>query len=178
MAKHLLLLLTICALISCKKEWRNIAESETHVIESSYTGQKYQLKVLLPIDYEPEREYPIVYLTDAFLHFNTVAKEIKKLRNEIGDIILVGIFYEDYPFTLGNMITIGELRNTDLTYPVDQSEVDAGNQGGGGGLLFYQSLIEELIPMIEQRYRSNTSQRTIIGHSLGGHFARRRARRC
>lgn len=172
MKKHLLCFLVFLSLLSCGVKKIVIAQSETYSIKSSYTKQKYLIKVLLPKDYNPKKEYPTVYLTDAFLHFNTVANNIIQLDGVIQDIILIGIFYEDYPFSIKNVVKIGELRAMDLTYPLDKSQDDVVGIGdGGGGILFYKFLKEELIPTIEKNYSTSVSQRTIAGHSLGGYFS-------
>lgn len=170
MKKHILCFLVFLPLLSCGIEEIVIAQSETYSIKSSYTKQKYLIKILLPKDYNSTKEYPTVYLTDAFLHFNTVANNIIQLDNVIQDVILIGIFYEDYPFSIKNATNIGRLRAMDFTYPFDQNQANEGIIGGGG-LLFYQFLKEELIPIIEQNYSTSVSQRTIAGHSLGGYFS-------
>ncbi len=169
--KHFLFVFGILFLLSCNKETTTPESLDLYSVTSVYTNQKYQIKVVLPDNYSTAKEYPIVYLTDGFLHFNTVVNVIKKKKNEIEDIILVSIFYEDYPFSASNATKIGELRAIDLTYPVDESQAEESVSGGGGALLFHQFLEEELIPIIESNYSIDTTQRTIAGHSLGGYFS-------
>ena len=44
-------------------------------------------------------------------------------------------------------------------------------QYSGGGPAFLDFLEHELIPFIDRTYRTNTSDRGLLGHSLGGEFA-------
>jgi uncharacterized protein len=43
--------------------------------------------------------------------------------------------------------------------------------GGGGAALFLDFLEHELIPFIDRTYRTNSADRGLLGHSLGGTFA-------
>jgi predicted alpha/beta superfamily hydrolase len=43
--------------------------------------------------------------------------------------------------------------------------------GSGGGPAFLDFLEHELIPLIDRTYRTNPSDRGLLGHSLGGEFA-------
>ena len=56
------------------------------------------------------------------------------------------------------------MRQTDFTAPAEEREF----WGGAGA--FQQMLAEELLPLVESRYRADTSRRILFGHSLGGQF--------
>lgn len=147
------------------------ASRERHTLRSGFTGQNYELSVLLPVNYNPDKTYPILYLMDAFLHFNTIVSLINESSKLRKNVILVGIYYKDYPFNISNALKLAELRKNDFTYPADNTISDETESKGGGALLFYRSLKEELIPLIEKNYHSKAGQRTILGHSLGAYFA-------
>ena len=81
-----------------------------------------------------------------------------KLGDEVPGAILVGISYGSDDFREGNF------RSTDFTAAAEERDF------WGGAPAFQQMLAEELLPMIESRYRSNPAQRVIFGQSLGGQF--------
>jgi predicted alpha/beta superfamily hydrolase len=47
----------------------------------------------------------------------------------------------------------------------------SGDPNSGGAPAFLDFLEHELIPFIDRTYRTNTSDRGLLGHSLGGLFA-------
>jgi predicted alpha/beta superfamily hydrolase len=47
----------------------------------------------------------------------------------------------------------------------------AGNANSGGAPAFLDFLEHELIPFIDRTYRTNSSDRGLLGHSMGGLFA-------
>jgi hypothetical protein len=47
----------------------------------------------------------------------------------------------------------------------------ANTPGSGGGPAFLDFLEHELMPFIDHTYRTNPSDRGLLGHSLGGEFA-------
>ena len=58
------------------------------------------------------------------------------------------------------------LRNRDFTATAIPQVPNSG-----GGLAFLDFLEKELIPFIDRTYRTNPSDRGLLGHSLGGSFA-------
>ena len=135
---------------------------------SYYVGDYFEIYVNLPKNYDENRQkgYPVIYLLDADWYFdgsdvrlgNGGVKGIVTRLIEMGDIpetILVGIGY-----------IYGENhRERDFLYPFD-SCVD----NSGGGEKFYTFLENELIPLIDVTFNTDTSERTLIGHSYGGYF--------
>ena len=135
---------------------------------SSYVGDYFEIYVNLPASYDENRPegYPVIYLLDADWYFdgsdvrlsNGGVKGIVTRLTENGsipEVILVGIGY-----------IYGENhRERDFLYPFDAS-VD----NSGGGEKFYSFLENELIPLIDAKFNTNTSERTLIGHSYGGYF--------
>ncbi len=172
----LLLLLVISSLISCSKNSPEVQEENIFTIQSDFIDEAYEIKVLLPEGYSSERQYKVVYMLDGYYHFDYMKSEFRE-QGYLDDVIFVGIFYKDYPLNItvgsgeasvGTLLDhsseIGRLRTLDLTYPE--------NIGGAGGRgdLFYEFIKSELIPEIDSRYATLTSDRTIMGHSLGGYF--------
>jgi predicted alpha/beta superfamily hydrolase len=60
------------------------------------------------------------------------------------------------------------LRNRDYTFPEALPQDSFLLSGGGEN--FYQFIKSELIPQIDKTYQTDTTYRTIMGHSLGGYF--------
>lgn len=156
-------------MISCEKDELKVKTVEKLTISSTNTGQNYRMQILLPDNYSESNSYPVVYLLDGYFWFNDLGNEAIDLmsENQISDIVLVSIEYNDYPFSVSNAAKIDELRTNDLTYPSDSNN---GEYQGGYGLEFYSFLKSELIPQIESQYSIDTNSRAIFGHSLGGYF--------
>jgi predicted alpha/beta superfamily hydrolase len=127
----------------------------------------YNIYLDLPDSYySPDSSrYPVLFILDADYYFNGshwrlenggVIGIIDRLpRGEGTEFILAGI---GYPGT--------DHRERDLVYPADSSIPNSG-----GGNKFYKFLKNELIPYIDQNFRTTIQEdRTLIGHSLGGYF--------
>lgn len=136
-------------------------EDEAKPISRFYSGiikDTFSIFVKLPPDYnkEPKKKYPVVCLLDANAFFDAIAKECEKK-----DVILVGIGY-------ANAYYLDSLRDRDYTFPnalpTDTFKVS------GGGENFYLFFKNELLPFIDRTYQTDTSYRTLMGHSLGGYF--------
>lgn len=128
---------------------------------SESVKDSFTLFISLPKQYakHPEQKYSVTYLLDANYFFTRVAKEINK---KSASTILVGIGYKDFP-------EMDSLRNRDYTFPIALPEDSFSISGGAVEFL---SFVERtVIPYMDTHYRTDTSNRTIMGHSLGGYFA-------
>jgi len=104
-----------------------------------------------------QQEYKI------YIHLPTSAAEMSTLlpvRNEMPELILVGIAYGAYPGQEGNN------RTRDFT-PTNVPEYPYS----GGAEKFLRFIRDELIPVIDTKYRTNPTDRTLSGASLGGLFS-------
>jgi predicted alpha/beta superfamily hydrolase len=132
-----------------------------HHVNSESVGRGYHVYVRLPAGYdETDREYPTVYLLDGGNTFPMLAPYYQYLYygEEVPELMLVGISYGSDDFEDGN------LRSTDFTAP------SAERDYWGGASKFQAFLADELLPVIENGYRSDPEQRVIFGQSLGGQF--------
>ena len=113
-------------------------------IASNYTNWSYPINVYLPEGYgdDPTIQYPVLYMLDAESHFFYT---VEYARESNKSLIIVAID------NTGN-----GRRNTDYLLP--------------GALNYYQFLVNEVIPYIDSSYSTNTSKRTLAGHSFGGLF--------
>ena len=156
-----------------------VAGTDSWVASSATTKRQYQISVTLPLNYASSGQvYPVVYATDANFHFGTLVETARALRleNLIPDLIIVGIGWP-----VGHAVNAIAPRSLDLTPTADPAWVEAGRrdwprngwpapEGSGGGPGFLRFIREELIPSIEQKYRTHANDRAYYGFSLGGLF--------
>lgn len=177
-------LVTTCALsialATCERpdtrpEWR-IPLTESFTLRSSSVQSDYEIMVALPRGYdESDETHPVLYVLDANGVF-PVAVEVARfltfdpLQEEP---VIVGLGYPDRPFrgTLGPRIR-------DFTPTPDAEAVRALSErfrfapsGSGGAAAFLGFLADELIPVVEGRYRIDEKNRALHSYSLGGLFA-------
>lgn len=142
--------------------------TELKELASSFNGQAYKIKILLPRDYHQNAtSYPVLYVTDAETNFGGVGYIVQRLMKDklIPPMIVVGIAYgTDYD-------TFYELRSRDLT-PFEDKDLRMGGKlyPTGGAPNFCEFLSKELFPLIEENYRIDSSSKALYGHSYGGLF--------
>jgi predicted alpha/beta superfamily hydrolase len=139
-----------------------IGQSKT--IESKVLNETRKIMVSLPKDYEKnDFSYPVLYFSDAEVHFDTMASTVHFLtkNNVIPPVIVVGI-------------VSGSTRTRDLTPNLSKEEQEKkswySEQNPGGADKFITFLGQELIPYISKEYRT-ADFRIFSGHSLGGLFS-------
>ena len=148
-----------------KEQLDKIDKQNTFRLYSKTVADSFFISVNLPNDYNPQQKekYPVVYLLDANLYFDILATTINKY-SEVGlapSVIFVGIGYKDFP-------AMDSLRNRDDTYPTAIPEYQMTVSGGADKFLSF--INNELIPQIDKEYKTDTSKRVLMGHSLGGYF--------
>ncbi len=135
-------------------------------LKSDFSNEPFSFFVRLPKNYSKDvkQTYPVVYLLDGNAYFdqvsNSVDSYIKKKKISI-DPIVVGIGYE-------NACVMDSLRNRDYTFP-DALPADSFKISGQGDK-FYNFIKTKLVTYIDSAYRTDKSNRTVMGHSLGGYF--------
>lgn len=148
---------------------KNTARADVEASESSPTTRLYaeavrdsfSLFIRLPQRYKSTgRRYPTVFLLDANAYFDIIADEVRT-RKGLADLIIVGIGYKDF-------VQMDSLRQRDYTYPVADTADSLAVSGGGDRFLSF--LEKELIPYMDRRYRTDTTNRVLAGHSLGGYL--------
>ncbi len=171
--KFILLCIIICymwqgsAQIEQKPDETNppvtIANSEQFTLFSVNTQQEYKIYVHLPTSYSTsDTTYPVMYGLDADIGFGTAAEmsTLLPVRKEMPEIILVGIAYGAYPGQEGNNRMRDYTFTTVPEYP-----------SSSGADKFFRFIRDELIPVIDAKYRTNLNDRTLSGASLGGLFS-------
>ena len=137
-----------------------IPAHDTFDVASESLNEKRVINIHLPEGYsKTEQAYPVVYMPDGgikedFPHIaNTLAELIEV--GKIDPVILVGIENTD--------------RRRDLT-PSSTTAYDRDYGPAGDGAIAFRTFIrDELIPMVESKYRTATG-RTIVGESAAGLF--------
>jgi len=154
------------------------------MLNSSHVDQEFQIFVALPRHYDPidaDTRYPVLYVLDANGMFGMVTETVRMMQilHEVPEMIIVGIGYpvNDFVETLG-------IRSRDLTPTVDDGTfrkrmADVMETLGvpmtffesGGAASFLHFIRSELMPFMQNTYRTNPEDTTLFGDSLGGLFA-------
>jgi predicted alpha/beta superfamily hydrolase len=133
-------------------------------IQSSILSEKRILNIYLPEGYNKNDtiKYPVIYLLDGsadedFIHITGIVQfNTFSWINRIPRSIVVGIANID--------------RRKDFTYPTTIKEDKDRFKTTGGSENFIAFLEKELQPYIENKFKTS-SEKTIIGQSLGGLLA-------
>jgi len=158
--------LFITALVSDKKNKPHQDDSEekesipTTTLFSESVKDSFSIFISLPKDYQKKKNqnFPVIYLLDANVYFDIVANETRENKT---NAILVGIGYKDF-------MMMDSLRNRDYTFPIALPQDSFPISGSADKFLSF--IKSELLPYIDKTYRTDTSNRTLMGHSLGGYF--------
>lgn len=139
----------------------SLNEPKHHEFHSDILGRSLHILVRLPENYSAtSKQYPTVYLLDGGITFPLFASYYRYLHlgKEVPDAIIIGISYG------AESVEDGNYRGTDYTAPSSEREYF-------GGANTFQSVFEtELLPLIEEKYRSDPDKRIIFGQSIGGQF--------
>lgn len=133
---------------------------------SERLGDSFSVFLRLPRDYgkDKKKTYPVLYCLDAnayFDHLSTFIDELSAKDSLHTEPILVGIGYE-------NAYLMDSLRVRDLTFPKALPSDSMPLSGRGDD--FYRFIKSTVIPYVDENYRSDTTERTILGHSFAGYF--------
>ncbi len=123
------------------------------------SGRDYSVSISLPASYdsEPERHYPVLYVTDADYGFSAIDASMRRLDPDAPatrEFIIVGLSYakDEDP---------ADSRLRDYT-PVPRKD-----QRGGGGPAYQAYLHDTVLPFVERKFRTDPDQRIYVGHSYG-----------
>lgn len=139
--------------------------SEVWDVPDPVSGRDYQVFVALPAGYadNPDKRYPVLYVTDADYAFPLVWQMARRLNIEgrkIDDFILVGLSYAKGE---GGM----QSRRRDYTPTVNGPSSSPADAVHGGAADYITYLETQALPFVAQRYRSDESRRIFLGHSYG-----------
>lgn len=142
-----------------------VFDTESLVFSSECVGKDLSISVALPRNYSEKKSYPVIYVLDGDGAFTLVESIIRPLMfsKEMPEALIVAIGYGLVPGTDEMMAR----RALDLTPTRDHNE----EMDSGGGKEFLDFITDELMPLINERYRSDPDNCTLAGHSFGGLFA-------
>jgi len=171
--------LTFAIFVACSSQdkIRNNHNDEESIVTftqfSDIVKDTFFINVQLPEGYSEDPEnsdnpenpdrYPTVFLLDGNFYFPMMASTFRQyeIAGLLEPTIVVGIGYNSFT-------EMDSLRVRDYLYPgaLASDEINAA----GGGQLFYDFLINELLPKIDGQYRTDKNNRALMGHSFGGYF--------
>ena len=142
-----------------------ILGSEVWDVPDPASGRSYQVFVALPATYadNPDKRYPVLYVTDADYGFPLVWQMARRLNVEgrrIEDFILVGLSYGKGE---GGM----QSRRRDYTPTINGPSGTPADAVHGGARGYMDYLQSQVLPFVAQRYRSDEGRRLFLGHSYG-----------
>lgn len=139
---------------------------------SAINGETYRLMIATPFEYDEKRIYPVLYLLDGNMYFNTAVDTLTRQSLRVtapvaSPAVIVGI---GYPTEKPDEVIAR--RVLDLTTATTQREIDAGRRAGGGAA-FLRVLEEEIKPFVSAKYRVDRAQQILFAHSIAGNLALR-----
>ena len=142
-----------------------IPDSEVWDVPDPVSNRGYQVFVALPPSYatQPQRHYPVVYVTDADYAFPIIRQLGRRLNVEgpkIEEFILVGLSYgkgEDGVVS----------RQRDYTPTPNGPSTAAPNSIHGQARAYQQYLRDQVKPFITAQYRADPAKAIFLGHSYG-----------
>ncbi|MFT4839463.1 MAG: putative alpha/beta superfamily hydrolase [Oleispira sp.] len=173
------MLLLVCSTIAFgqKLEPKDRKTEPDHTIFSKIRGRNYQLYISFPTNYSTKDTitYPVLYVLDGEYAFPTTrgTREILDWGNKIEDVIIVGIgsglnFLSWYNDRFDDYTTSRDtVWENDANY--GKNAILKGSFTTGGAAEFLKSIKTEIIPFVDNNYKTN-SDRGITGHSAGGLF--------
>jgi len=157
LAVILCLAVILPATAHAQEEGDKLYLGEFRTLQSEVLGEERIILVYTPAGYDRgQTKYPVLYLLDGPAHFHHVTGIIEFMsRNRlIPQMIVVAIANTD--------------RSRDLSPTQDETRIgDLPTAGGADNFLAF--LTDELIPFVDQNYRTHP-YRILIGHSFGGLF--------
>jgi predicted alpha/beta superfamily hydrolase len=167
MLKYLPLLFAVlcigCVPAGKPEQTSTTPQGDTLRLYSHNVKDSFLVLTALPNDYDDRKDYPVVYLLDGNYYFDLV-KTGCRLYTQMGlmePVILVAIGYPDPD-------RIDDNRTRDDTYPVAKAEYEMNRSGGADTFLSF--IRDELQPLMDKRYATDTASRILAGHSLAGYF--------
>jgi len=138
-----------------------ISNSQAISFTSNINQTNYEIQISLPDHYhESDMRYPVVYLLDANNDFPLVTSISRRLHKEdnLQPIIIIGIGYKKD----ANINRLADY--TPTKFALTRAKIT------GQADKFLQVIKHEIIPVIDSTYKTQTDNRTIAGHSVGGLF--------
>lgn len=145
-----------------------LRRTEVHKLIAKSNNVLYPIYVSLPGDYNfTQKSYPVVFMLDAYSSFGIMTQMVRLLtyNKDLPELIIVGISSE------GGSKEFNINRARDYTPTISKNEKEKNIFPISGGADKYLEFIkDELIPFVQSKYRIDETDKTLVGHSLGGLF--------
>lgn len=145
-------------------------DTDVRPIHAKALQRDYQLFVSFPASYQqqPERRYPVVFVTDANYAFplvRSIARRVGDHGKTLDDFILIGLSYAD-----GDSPQFS--RNRDYTPSADGGADATSDMAGrkpvyGEAENYRRFIAEEVFPFAARTWRVDMHRKTFVGHSYG-----------
>lgn len=141
-----------------------LAGTQVWSVPDPVSNRDYDIFVSLPASYDsqPDRRYPVLYVTDADYAFPIIRQIARRVNLDgpvIEEFILIGLSYAkgDHGATS---------RRRDYT-PTPNGPRNSSNDAHGGGAAYQTYLKDQVLPYVDQKFRTDPNQRIMLGHSYG-----------
>jgi predicted alpha/beta superfamily hydrolase len=131
-------------------------------LQEPKTKHSYEIHIQLPINYMPEKKYPVVYMTDSPYTFpiTTGAARYPANIEKMEDVMYVGISWQ-------SGVSPGFSRQRDYT---PTKKVKGYKDPTGDADKHLAFIRQTVFPYIESNYVADANNRTYLGNSYGGLF--------
>ncbi|MEP7454501.1 alpha/beta hydrolase-fold protein [Phyllobacterium sp. SB3] len=159
-------------LIMCTISGVQAADGQPYMLEGTQvwsvpdpvSGREYEVFVSLPPKYneQTKRRYPTLYIADADYGFPLIRSITRRINLDgavTSDFILIGLSYAKGEDGMTS-------RRRDYT-PAPRNEANAASAVSGGGPAYQKYLRDSVLPFVDDKFRSDPSQRLFMGHSYG-----------
>jgi predicted alpha/beta superfamily hydrolase len=139
-----------------------VLQGDYFKMRSTYVGRDFHINVRLPLDYQASnaKTYPVVYVLDGDSLFPLLAPTHVFLHydEKLPEAIVVGISYGSFD---------PSMNKRDIDFSAPAADAKPGEDGAPRFLAFLKS---ELIPKVENQFRTNAAKRVLVGQSRAGYF--------
>ena len=127
-------------------------KTEEYTVYDEQLGIEFLVQVTLPPNYDKDKTYPMLFMTDGVWRMNDHAELYKAMENgEADEVILVSLGYE-----YNVQGTTNQFRNSLLIAYRQQ---------------FLDFITDDLMPYLCSTYNISCADSTLLGHSMGGVFS-------
>jgi len=176
-------LCAVCKVIGQDKVKLTINKQEQFIVDSKITATSYQLSISLPMHYSSKDtiHYPVMYLLDGNYSFPIAhaSRQVQDMFDGLENVIIVGIGYtweqSLVPWHTGRWRDYLPTSDTSVEgdnnpWFLNSLNLKNGDLHSGGADAFIKAMKNEIMPLIEKKYKTN-GDNGITGHSNGGLFA-------
>ena len=142
-----------------------VSDTQVWDIPDPASGRVYQVFVALPPSYgeQPERRYPVLYVTDADYAFPLIKQIGRRLNVErptVEEFILIGLSYAKGE---GGM----QSRRRDYTPTPNGPSTAPADAVHGQSAAYAKYVRDRVLPFVAGRFRTDERRRLFLGHSYG-----------